>query len=329
MNSRALGRSGIQVSEIGFGAWAIGGMMWGGARDADSRAALERAYEAGVNFVDTALVYGDGHSERLVGEFVRAHRRAGEREVVVATKVPPLDRRWPAAADARLRDVFPAEHIRRSCEASLANLGLDCIDLLQLHVFAEAWTDEDEWYAEMVSLRAGGRIRLIGVSVNDHQPETAVKLARSGRVDALQVIYNVFEQAPEDELLPACRDHGVGVLARVPFDEGSLTGKLRRDTVFPPGDFRSYYFGGGRLAETVDRVERLRATLRDSGVDDLARAALRYCLGDPAVSTVIPGMRDPAQASANTAASDDGPLAPSLRGKLRAHRWDRGGSYIA
>jgi aryl-alcohol dehydrogenase-like predicted oxidoreductase len=323
MRYRALGRSGLMVSEVGYGAWAIGGTMWGGARDGDARAALERAYELGVNLVDTALVYGDGHSERLVGEFVRAHASAGGREVYVASKVPPMNMRWPADARAKLRDVFPAAHIRRSCEQSLRNLGLERIDLLQLHVFAAAWTDEDEWYGEMVALRDEGKIRLIGVSVNDHQPRSALALARSGRVDALQVIYNVFEQHPADELLPACSEHGVGVLARVPFDEGSLTGKLRRDSTFPPGDFRNAYFAGGRLAETVERVERLRPVLGRAGLEDMARAALRFCLSDPGVSTVIPGMRSIAQAEANTAASDEGPLPPSLLEALRPHRWDR------
>src|SRR5215831_19992987 len=258
MKRRKLGRSGALVSEIGFGAWAIGGSMWGGARDDDARAALARARERGLNFIDTALVYGDGHSERLAGAFLR---EAGFRDALIATKVPPKSMQWPAQPGARLRDNFPAEWIRSCCERSLKNLGLECVDLLQLHVWADAWTDRDEWYETMTRLRDQGKIRWIGISINSHDPASAVRVVRAGRVDALQVLYNAFDQSPEDELFPACLEHGVGVIARVPFDEGSLTGKLREDTKFPPGDFRSGYFEGDLLRETVQRVDRMRPIL--------------------------------------------------------------------
>lgn len=317
MKYRTLGRTGIRVSEIGFGAWAIGGGMWGGPRDDEARTALERAYERGVTFVDSALVYGDGHSEQLVGEHVRRHR-----DVAVATKVPPKSYQWPARPGSKLEEFFPAAWIRQCCEKSLKNLGLERVDLLQLHVWADSFTDSDEWYGEMTRLREEGKIRAIGISINSHDPASAVRVVKSGRVDALQVFYNLFDQSPEDELYPACLEHGVGVLARVPFDEGSLTGKLREDTTFPAGDFRSSYFGGNLLKETVRRVEALRPIV-EGAATSMARGALRFCLSHPAVSTVIPGMRSPAQVDENTAASDDGPLPADVLSKLRAHRWVR------
>jgi aryl-alcohol dehydrogenase-like predicted oxidoreductase len=316
---RALGKSGVQVSEIGFGAWAIGGNMWGGVRDDDSRAALRRARELGVNLVDTALEYGDGHSEQLVGEVVRE----GWPDLVLATKVPPKAMQWPAPRDARLEDFFPAAWIRESCERSLRNLRVERIDLLQLHVWADAWTERDEWYEALDALRAQGKVRLLGVSINSHDPASAVRLARSGRVDALQVQYNAFDQSPEDELLGACLEHGVGVLARVPFDESALTGKLRLDTKFPEGDFRAEYFEGGLLAETVERVEKLRPIL-EGAAGTMARGALRFCLSHPAVSAVIPGMRHASQVADNVAASvEGGPLGADVLRALRPHRWVR------
>jgi aryl-alcohol dehydrogenase-like predicted oxidoreductase len=324
MKTRRLGRSDVTVSEIGFGAWAIGGGLWGAARDDDARAALERAFALGCTFVDTALTYGDGHSERLVGQALARHP-----EVTVATKVPPRDQHWPARPGARLSDAFPARWITECAERSLKNLRRERIDLLQLHVWADAWTDEDAWWHALDQLRQAGKVRLLGVSINSHDPRSALRLVRSGRVDALQVLYNVFDQSPEDELFPACREQGVGVLARVPFDEGSLTGKLRLDTVFPPGDFRAGYFRGPLLAETVGRVERLRPILEGAGQagagagGGMARGALRFCLSHPAVSTVIPGIRSPAQAAENCAASDDGPLPADVLERLRLHRWVR------
>jgi aryl-alcohol dehydrogenase-like predicted oxidoreductase len=313
-----LGRSGVQVSEIGFGAWAIGGNMWGGRRDDEARAALRRARERGINFIDTALEYGDGHSEQLVGEVARE----GWPDLVIATKVPPKAMEWPAPRDARLEDFFPAGWIRECCERSLRHLRVERIDLLQLHVWADAWSDRDEWYEELEALRAHGKLRLIGASINSHDPASALRLVKSGRVDVLQVLYNLFDQSPEDELLGACREHGVGVLARVPFDEGSLTGKLRVDTRFPPGDFRAMYFEGDLLTETVARVDKLRPVL-EPAAGSMARGALRFCLSHPAISSVIPGMRTVQQVDDNVAASDPGPLPPEILKQLKAHRWVR------
>jgi aryl-alcohol dehydrogenase-like predicted oxidoreductase len=318
MRTRKLGKNGPEISVIGFGAWAIGGAMWGGKRDDDARSALERAFAHGVNFVDTALVYGDGHSERLVGEFARAH--AGK--VHVATKVPPKSYQWPAPPGAPLRDFFPRDWIIQCAEKSLKNLGVERIDLLQLHVWADAWTDEDEWHGAFETLREQGKIRLSGISINSHDPASAVRVVKQRKVDVLQVFYNVFDQSPEDELFPACVEHGVGVLARVPFDEGSLTGKLREDTKFPAGDFRAEYFGGGRLKETVRKVEAMRP-LVEKAAGSMARGALRFCISHPAVTAAIPGMRSPQQVDENTATGDDGPLPPDVVEKLRPFRWVR------
>jgi aryl-alcohol dehydrogenase-like predicted oxidoreductase len=318
MRYRKLGKDGPQVSDIGFGAWAIGGAMWGGRRDDDARKALVRARERGVNFFDTALVYGDGHSERLVGEFVRQQKEP----VYVATKVPPKSFQWPARPGSPLRDFFPAAWIIECCERSLKNLGLERIDLLQLHVWADGWTDDDEWFGALEQLRRQGKIRLTGISINSHDPRSAVRVVQKRRVDALQVFYNIFDQSPEDELYPACLQAGVSVLARVPFDEGSLTGKLREDTQFPAGDFRAEYFGGGLLKETVRRVEQLRPIV-EKAAGSMARGALRFCLSHPAVSTVIPGMRSEEQVDQNCAASDDGALSTEVLAALRPHRWVR------
>ncbi len=315
---RTLGRTGIQVSGIGFGAWAIGGNMWGGARDDDARAALRRARERGINLVDTALEYGDGHSEQLVGEVARE----GWKDLVIATKVPPRAMQWPAPVGAPIEDFFPPAWIRECCERSLRHLRVERIDLLQLHVWADAWTDRDEWYETLTALRQQGKLRLIGVSINSHDPASAVRLARSGRVDVLQVQYNVFDQSPEDQLLPACLEHGVGVLARVPFDESALTGKLRADTTFPPGDFRASYFEGDLLAETVARVDELRPIL-EPAAGSMARGALRFCLSHPAVSAVIPGMRNVAQVDDNVGAIEGGVLPAKVLAALRPHRWVR------
>jgi aryl-alcohol dehydrogenase-like predicted oxidoreductase len=318
MRYRKLGKTGPEVSEIGFGAWAIGGAMWGGRRDDDARQALELARAEGVSFIDTALVYGDGHSERLVGEFLRT--QGGK--VLVATKVPPKCYRWPARPGEPLREFFPASWITECAERSLKNLGVERIDLLQLHVWADSWTDDDEWYGALEKLRQQGKIRLSGISINSHDPASAVRVVQERRVDALQVFYNIFDQSPEDQLYPACLEHGVGVLARVPFDEGSLTGKLREDTTFPAGDFRSEYFAGNLLKDTVRRVEALRPTV-EKAAGTLARGALRFCLSHPAVSSVIPGMRNREQVTENCAASDAGPLPPEVLAALRPARWVR------
>jgi aryl-alcohol dehydrogenase-like predicted oxidoreductase len=318
MRYRKLGRTGIEVSEIGYGAWGIGGTQWGGADDDESIKALHRAIDLGLNFIDTALAYGDGRSERLVGQVVRER----EETVHVATKVPPGNRIWPAEEGSALDDVFPRGYVRECAEQSLRNLEMDTIDLLQLHVWNDDWADSAELLDEVGELRSSGKIRFFGVSINDHQPANGLLLVKSGALDTVQVIYNVFDQSPEDELLPACREHGVGVIARVPLDEGGLTGRIDGDTEFEGDDFRAYYFRGERKREVHERATAIASEL---GIDEnnLAEAALRFILSEPAVSTVIPGMRSLRNVDRNVAASDAGALPPEHRERLRAHRWVR------
>jgi aryl-alcohol dehydrogenase-like predicted oxidoreductase len=315
---RRLGDTGMEVSEIGYGAWGIGGDPWGGADDDESIQALHRAVDLGLNFIDTALAYGDGRSERLVGQVVRERPET----VFVATKVPPRNRVWPAQPGVPVEDVFPGDYVRACAQTSLANLGLERIDLLQFHAWSDEWVDRGDWREAIDDLRSAAKIGSFGVSVKDHQPETALRLVESGLADTVQVIYNVFDQSPEDELFPACREHGVGVIARVPLDEGGLTGTIRPDTEFPDGDFRTDYFRGDRKREVQERVT---AIVEDIGIseDEVAEIALRFVLSEPTVSTVIPGMRSLRNVERNIAVSDGRGVPDGWRDKLRAHRWVR------
>ena len=318
MNLRRLGDTGLEVSEIGYGAWGIGQTMWIGADDAESLKALERAIDLGLNFIDTALAYGDGHSEELVGQVVRRRPET----VYVATKIPPKNMRWPASPEDRAEDAFPGDHIRACTERSLRNLGTDTIDVQQFHVWHDDWLEQGDWLETVEALKQEGKIRCFGVSINDHAPETALALVRSGRVDTVQVIYNVFDQAPEDELFALTAEHGVGVLARVPFDEGGLTGRIDAGTTFPDGDFRNEYFKGERRREVGERVRAIADDL-DTTVDEVPEIALRYILSEGAVSTVIPGMRSIRNVERNCAAGDGRGLPVEQVAKLKAHRWIR------
>jgi aryl-alcohol dehydrogenase-like predicted oxidoreductase len=318
MNERRLGRTGLSVSEIGYGAWGIGGSMWLGAEDQESLRALNRAIDLGVNFIDTAAVYGNGHSEQLVGKVVRER----DERIVVSSKIPPKNMTWPARDGTDPDEAFPADHIRKWTERTLSNLGLDVLDVQQFHVWSDEWVGRGSWHDAIQALRDEGKIRFFGVSINDLQPANAIRLIETGAVDTVQVIYNIFEQAPEDELLAACERNDVGVIARVPLDEGSLTGTLTADSTFPDGDFRNEYFSGERTLEKVD--ERVRAILDDLGIEreELAEVALRYVLSHPAVSTVIPGMRSVRNVERNTALGDGAGLPAEQVAALKAHRWD-------
>ena len=318
MNLRKLGNTGLEISEVGYGAWGIGQHMWLGADDEESLRELDRAIDLGLNFIDTALAYGDGHSEQLVGQTVRRRSET----VYVATKIPPQNMTWPARADSHADEAFPAEHIRACTERSLEHLGLDTIDVQQFHVWHDNWLEQGEWLEAIRALKQEGKIRCFGVSINDHAPDTAVALVRSGHVDTVQVIYNVFDQSPEDELFGAVEEHGVGVIARVPFDEGGLTGSITPDTEFPEGDFRADYFKGDRKRQVADRVQ---AIVDDLGIapDRIAETALRYILSADAVSTVIPGMRSIRNVERNCAAGDGKGLPSEQVEQLHAHRWVR------
>jgi aryl-alcohol dehydrogenase-like predicted oxidoreductase len=317
MQYRKLGRGGPAVSEIGYGAWGIGGSLWIGAAEDESVRALHRAIDLGVNVIDTARGYGE--SERIVGRVVR--ERAGD-EILVATKVPPLNGIWPAPAGLDPADTFPGAHIRASVEESLRASGLERFDVVQFHVWSDEWTDRGDWLETVTDLKREGKIGLFGVSVNDHQPANVLALVRSGAVDTVQVIFNIFDQSPADELLPACEEHGVGVIVRVALDEGGLTGRIRAGATFPEGDFRNRYFRGDRPAEVERRVSAIVADL-GIGPDAIAEYALRFVLASPAVSTVIPGMRTVRNVERNTAVSDGRPLPADLLAILARHRWER------
>ena len=318
MNRRPLGSTGVEVSELGYGAWGIGRHMWLGADDEESLRALARAFELGVDVVDTALGYGDGHSESLVGAAVR---RAGG-GIRVATKIPPKNGQWPARPGTPADDAFPADWVVRCTERSLRNLGLETIDLQQLHVWSDEWVGQGGWRDAIEQLRADGKIRHFGVSINDHEAENALELIASGAVDSVQVIYNVFEQRPADRLFEATQAAGVGVIVRVPFDEGGLTGRIRPDTTFPSGDWRNAYFAGDRKRQVWERAESIADALA-VGVGELPEVALRFCLSHAAVSTVIAGMRTLEHVDANVAAAELGPLTPAQLELLRGFRWER------
>jgi aryl-alcohol dehydrogenase-like predicted oxidoreductase len=312
---RTLGRTGLEVSEIGFGTWGVGADAWKGGTDADSLAAMRRAIELGVNFIDTAIVYGSGHSEKLVGQIKREHP-----EVMIATKVNPANWEWPASDETPADEAFSAAHVIARTEESLRNLGADVIDVQQFHVWSDAWVDKGSWLEGIEQLKRDGKIRFFGVSVNDAQPDSVLKLVETGLVDSIQVIYNIFDQAPEDNLFPACERRDVGIIVRVPFDEGALTGKVTPDTVFEEGDFRNDYFKGNRKTEVWEAVHKLTADL-DIPLERLPELALRFTLVPDVVSTVIPGMRSIPHVESNIAAGDAGLLTPDQIEILRAHRW--------
>jgi aryl-alcohol dehydrogenase-like predicted oxidoreductase len=318
MHYRKLGFTGLEVSEVGYGAWGIGKDAWLGAEDDESVRALHRDIDLGLNFIDTALAYGDGHSERLVGQVVKER---GE-TVYVATKIPPMNRIWPAPSGLSTDEVFPGSYVKECTEQSLKNLGFETIEVQQLHVWQDEWVGEGDWLEAVENLKSEGKIRFFGVSINDHQPENAVRLIETGVVDTVQVIYNVFDQSPEDELLPLCRERGVGVIVRVPFDEGALTGRITPETQFEEGDFRNEYFKGDRKREVYERVKSIAEDL-GVGVDKIPEVALRYVLSHPAVSTVIPGMRSVRNVERNMALADGEGLPEEQVQKLKAHRWVR------
>jgi aryl-alcohol dehydrogenase-like predicted oxidoreductase len=316
MRYRTFGRTGWQVSEIGYGMWGMGG--WTGSDDEESRRALDRAFALGCNFFDTAWAYGAGKSERLLGEALRAHR--GE-TAFVATKIPPKNMKWPGKAEYSAADAFPPAHIREFTEKSLENLGVETIDLQQFHVWSDAWATDDGWQRAVDDLKREELVRAVGISVNRWEASNVLDALKTGLIDSVQVVYNIFDQAAEDELLPYCQAHDIAVIARVPFDEGSLTGTLTPDSKWPEGDWRNVYFNRDHLAATLSRVERLDPLVPEGM--DLPELALRFILENPAVSTTIPGMRRPRHVERNLAASDGVRLPPRLADALKRHRWDR------
>ena len=318
MQFRPLGKTGARVSEIGYGAWGIGGEMWQGSEDAQSMSSLRKAVELGVNFFDTALAYGNGHSEMLVGKL----RRSSVEKIIIATKIPPKNRQWPARAGVPFNEAFPKNYIIESTEKSLKNLRVETLDVQQLHVWSDEWVGVDEIWEAVRLLKSQGMIKSFGISINDHSPASALKAAKTGMIDTFQVIYNIFDQSPEEELFPYCVANNIGIIVRVPLDEGGLTGRIKPDTVFPERDWRNNYFRGDRKQQVYDRVEKLKLLL-GAEAKTLPELALRFILSNPAVSTIIPGMRSIANVETNTALSDGKHLSEKLLKELKKHKWVR------
>jgi aryl-alcohol dehydrogenase-like predicted oxidoreductase len=316
MRYRRFGRTGRMVSEIGYGMWGMA--SWTGSDDEESKRALQRAVDLGCNFFDTAWAYGDGHSERLLGWLVRNNPG---KQIFVATKIPPRNLRWPSRREYTLDDCFPPDHIEKYIHSSLKNLGLRAFDLIQFHTWEDSWVEDERWIKKLEELRRQGLFRAVGISVNRWEPWNGVQAVQSGLVDAVQVIYNIFDQNPEDELFPACQAMEVGVIARVPFDEGTLTGTLTLASKWPRGDWRSTYFVPENLKASVEHAEALRPLI-PKGLT-MPAMALRFILNNPTVSTIIPGMRKVQHVESNVATSDAGPLPDDLYSQLRKHRWDR------
>jgi aryl-alcohol dehydrogenase-like predicted oxidoreductase len=318
MRYRTLGRTGFEISEIGYGAWGIGGKQWLGGSDDESIRAVRRAVELGLNFIDTALAYGEGHSEEITGKLAR---EAGKK-IYVATKVPPKNQLWPARPGIGIDQVFPYDYILQCTEQSLKNLGLETIDLQQLHVWNPEWLESDEWRRAFEDLKKSGKVRAVGVSINDHDPDSALGIVETGLIDSVQVIYNIFDQSPERNLFPLCQKLNIGVLARVPLDEGSLTGTITEDSQFEKGEFRDFYFRGDRKKQVVEHVNALKKDL-DGTPGTLPEVALQFCLSHPAVSSVIPGMRKVRNVESNVSVSERGSLAPEVMARLRKHVWNK------
>jgi aryl-alcohol dehydrogenase-like predicted oxidoreductase len=316
MKYRRLGRTNWQVSDVGYGMWGLAG--WSGSNLDDVQRALRRSVELGCNFFDTAWGYGAGKSEAILGNLVRDYP---DRKLYTATKIPPKNFKWPSRREYTVEDCFPPEHIEKYVTDSLRNAGLSSFDLMQLHTWEDSWLKDDRWYKKLSDLKSQGLFHAIGISQNRWEPWNGIAAVKSGLVDCVQVIYNIFDQNPQDELFPACREHDVGVIARVPFDEGTLTGTLTKQSTWPKDDWRSTYFVPENLNASVDHAEALRPLIPPGMT--MAEMAMRFTLSDPTVSTVIPGMRSIKNVEANIASSDAGPLTAELLSALAKHRWVR------
>ena len=324
MNYRRFGRMGWKVSEIGYGMWGLAG--WSGSDDKETEAALHRAIELGCNFFDTAWAYGDGKSEQILGKILReskGKRGIGgpDKHLYVATKIPPKNRRWPSRRDFTVDDCYPPAYIEEYVGKSLKNLGVDAIDLMQFHTWEDRWLNDARLCRSIEKMKKNGKVRAVGPSINRWEPWNGMRAVLEGYADAVQVIYNIFDQNPEDALFPVCRNKKVAVIARVPFDEGTLTGTLTLDSKWPEGDWRNTYFVPENLKASVEHAEKLRPLVPKGST--MAQLALRFILNNPDVSTTIPGMRKLKNVEANCAASDASALAAKLHERLRAHRWDR------
>ncbi|MFT6934882.1 MAG: aryl-alcohol dehydrogenase-like predicted oxidoreductase [Maribacter sp.] len=316
MKYRKFGRAGWLVSEVGYGMWGMAG--WTESSDIQSAKSLDLAVENGVTFFDTAWGYGEGHSEELLGELVKRHP---SKNLVTASKIPPKNFQWPAKPEYIFEDSYPTEHIIKYTEKTLKNLGLEQIDLMQFHTWDDGWSDREEWQRAIENLKASGKIAAMGISVNRWEPENGIKALKTGMLDAVQVIYNIFDQNPEDVLFPLCEELNIGVIARVPFDEGTLTGNITKATTFPEGDWRGTYFVPENLNASVEHADALRPLVPEGMT--MAEMALRFITMNKIVSTIIPGMRKERNVLANVATSDGNGLSKDVYEMLLKHRWDR------
>jgi aryl-alcohol dehydrogenase-like predicted oxidoreductase len=316
MRYRKFGRANLDVSDISYGLWGMSG--WSGSDDTASLQGLQASVDLGCTFFDTAWAYGSGKSDGLLGEILTANKN---KKLFAASKIPPLNDRWPAVPSYAYKDVFPAEHVLRYARKIREKLGVDTIDVLQFHVWDDHWTNESEFRETVGELKESGLIRWFGLSLNRWEPDNGIAAIRTGLVDAVQVIYNIFDQSPEDKLFPVCRELNVGVIARVPLDEGSLGGKMTAETQFPADDWRATYFGPENLKPTIERVAALKKIV-PAGMT-LPEMSLRFILSNPDVSTTIIGMRNLNHVKENFATSDAGPLDKGLLRELKKHRWDR------
>jgi aryl-alcohol dehydrogenase-like predicted oxidoreductase len=323
MKYRRFGRTGWDVSEMGYGMWGMA--SWSNSSDDESLRSLQASVDLGVNFFDTAYAYGDGRSENLLGQIVRTNPN---KRLYTASKIPPKTLQWPAPADSTLMQTFPPDHVEEYVHRSLENAGLEQFDLMQFHTWNDEWMRDDRWFYKLDDLRSQKLINAMGISINRWEPWNGIRAVRSGQIDAVQVIYNIFDQNPEDELFPACREMNVAVIARVPFDEGTLTGTLTKDSKWPEGDWRNTYFVPENLIPAVEKADEIKKVLDEWNRERSTRItmpdlALRFILNDTDVSTIIPGMRKLHHVEANVAASDTGPLPSELHERLRKFRWVR------
>jgi len=316
MQYRKFGRTGWNVSEVGYGMWGMAG--WTGSEEKEINDALDKSIEMGCNFFDTAWAYGNGLSETMLNKTMKRHPG---KKLYVATKIPPKNRKWPAKPHFTIDEVFPADYIVEYTEKSLKNLGIDSIDLQQFHVWEDGWAPFSEWKEAIRKLTADGKVKAWGVSVNRWEPDNCLETLKTGLIDAVQVIYNIFDQAPEDNLFPLCREKDIAVIARVPFDEGTLTGSFTKDTTFPKNDWRATYFVPENLHSSVEHADALRSLI-PAGMT-MAEMAMRFILSNPDIGTTIPGMRKIRNVVSNLSCSDGKGLSKSLLSELRAHRWDR------
>lgn len=321
----------MKVSDIGIGTWQLANddEMWVGADLKESLRSLYKYVELGGNFIDTAWVYGyygddqkNPTSEELIGKFLK---ESGKRnDLIIASKILPKNWKWPALKNVPYKDVFPENHIRKVVDDSLSRLGIETLDLMQFHVWQDDWSEIDTWKKTTKDLTKQGKVKHWGISVNDYQPSNCLKTLDTGLISTIQFIFNIFHQKPVEKLLPYAKQNDIGLIARVPLDEGGLTGKITLEREFDKGDFRREYFSDDRKKELVQRVNKLQKLVNIyDDVNSLVELAIRYILSYKEVSTVIPGMREVEYVKQNTSFSDKGKLSQKLLEELKNHVWER------